>query len=167
MLSSRLNWRSEDMTINTKRFVVPPGEEPIWTMAPGRTAALKLQNAQTGQSVMAFEEVSPAGATTPFHLHRDSDEVMYVLSGHYSFKIGDDVTSGGPGTCVFMPRGVPHAWKNTGAETGRAFFMYTPGEAGKLFEELTQLQSPFSTDDPEIEQVLHRCGWEILAPSPF
>ena len=90
-----------------------------------QTAALKLQNEQTGQSVMAFEEVTPAGTETPLHLHHDSDEVMYVLSGQYSFKIGDHVSSGRPGTCVFMPRSIPHAWKNTGDETGRAFFIYT------------------------------------------
>lgn len=59
-------------------LVTPPGEEPIWNMAPDGTAALKLQNEQTRQSVMAFEEVTPAGVTTPLHLHRDSDEVMYV-----------------------------------------------------------------------------------------
>jgi hypothetical protein len=33
-----------------------------------------------------------------------------------------------------MPRGVPHAWKNTDAETGRVLFLYTPAEAGGFFE---------------------------------
>ena len=37
--------------------------------------------------------------------------MAYVLSGEITFKIGDDVTVGGPGACAFMPRGVPHAWK--------------------------------------------------------
>jgi hypothetical protein len=49
----------------------------------------------------------------------------------------------------------------------RAFFMSMPGEAGKLFEKLIQLQRPFVQDDPEVQQILERCGWEILAPSPF
>ena len=148
--------------------VTLPGQNQVWNMAPGRTAALKLQNEQTGQSVMAFEEVTPAGTETPLHLHHDSDEVMYVLSGQYSFKIGDHVSSGGPGTCVFMPRGIPHAWKNTGDETGRAFFIYTPGEAGKFFEESVRLQSPApsATVDPEVAQLLQRFGWEIVRPPP-
>jgi hypothetical protein len=50
-----------------------------------------------------------------------SDEVMYIMSGEHSFKIGEQISSGGPGTCVFMPRGIPHAWKYLGKETGRAF----------------------------------------------
>jgi quercetin dioxygenase-like cupin family protein len=156
--------------MNTKDFVTLPGQEPVWNMAPGRTAAIKLQNDQTGQSVMAFEEVTPPGTETPLHLHRDSDEVMYVLSGEYSFKVGDKVRSGGPGTCVFMPRGIPHAWKNTGTETGRALFMYTPGEAGKVFEESVRLQRPApasTTVDPQLAELFRKYGWEIVGPPPF
>jgi uncharacterized RmlC-like cupin family protein len=90
--------------METKNFVTLPGQEPIWNVAPGRTAALKLQNEQTGESVMASEEVRPSGTAIALHLHRDSDELMYVLSGEYSFKVGDKLSSGGPGTCAFMPR---------------------------------------------------------------
>src|SRR6267142_3986968 len=116
--------------MDAKGLVVQPGEGAVWNMSPGRSAALKLQNAETAESVMAFEETAPAGTDTTFHLHRNSDEVAYVLSGEITFKIGDEFTVGGPGTCAFMPRGVPHAWKNTGAETGRVLFFYTPAGAG-------------------------------------
>jgi len=129
-----------------------------------------LQNEQTGQNVMAFEEVTPAGTATPLHLHHGSDEVMYVLDGHYSFKVGDKLSSGGPGTCVFMARDVAHAWKNIGAGTGRAFFMYTPGEAGKVFEESVRLQHPAPTSttvDPQVAELFRRFGWEIVGPPPF
>lgn len=145
------------------------GQEPVWNMAPGRTSTLKLQNEQTGQSVMAFEEITPVGTATPLHLHHGSDEVMYVVQGQYSFKVGDKLSSG-PGTCVFMARDVPHAWKNTGTETGRAFFIYTPGEAGKVFEESIRLQHPAPTSttvDPQVEELFHRYGWEIVGPPPF
>jgi quercetin dioxygenase-like cupin family protein len=156
--------------MSSKSYVTLPGQEPVWKMAPGRTAALKLLNEQTGQSVMAFEEVTPVGTATPFHLHRNSDEVMYVLSGQYSFKIGDDFSTGGPGTCAFMPRGIPHAWKNSGTETGRALFMYTPGAAGKMFEEAVRLQRPLRTStilDPAVAQLFDRYGFEIVGPPPF
>ena len=92
--------------MDAKSCVVPPGQGPVWNMAPGRSATLKLQSEETAASVMMFEEVAPAGTVTNFHLHRDSDEVAYVLCGEITFKIGDQVTVGGPGTCAFMPRGV-------------------------------------------------------------
>ena len=45
---------------------------------------------------MMFEEKAPNGKKSYFHLHHDSDEVAYVLSGEVTFKIGDEVTVGGP-----------------------------------------------------------------------
>ena len=47
--------------MNTKSYVTLPGQEPVWNMASVRTAALKSLNDQTGQSVMAFEEIAPVG----------------------------------------------------------------------------------------------------------
>jgi quercetin dioxygenase-like cupin family protein len=137
--------------MDAKGRVVQPGEGAVWNMSPGRSAALKLQNAETAESVMAFEETAPAGTDTTFHLHYNSDELIYVLSGEFTFKIDDQVTIGGPGTCAFIPRGVAHAWKNAGAEPGRALFLYTPGGAGRMFEEARRLQRPLSSmDDREV-----------------
>src|SRR5438874_12798312 len=130
----------EELAMEAQGIVVLPGQGSVWNMSPGRSAALKLLGGATGGSVMLFEETVPAGTLSTFHLHHDSDEVAYVLSGEVTFKIGEEVTVGGPGTCAFMPRGVPHAWKNTGAETGRVLFLYTPGGAGKFFEERQQAQ---------------------------
>src|SRR5204863_3689448 len=71
----------EDITMDAKGFVVLPGQGPVWEMAPGRSAAFKMQRGETGENVMMFEEATPAGTVTPYHLHHDSDEITYVLSG--------------------------------------------------------------------------------------
>ena len=95
----------------TKGLVVPAGGgKHLDMMAPGRFAALKLLGHETNESIMLFEETVPVGTKSLFHLHRDSDEVAWVLAGEITFKIDDDVTVGGPGTCAFFPRNVPHAW---------------------------------------------------------
>src|SRR5215831_4274333 len=102
----------------TEGLVVPPGGGKRFdSPTPGRAFALKLLGRETGQSVMVFEETVPPGIASLHHLHRDSDEVAWVLAGEFTFKIGDKVTVGRAGTCAFMPRNVPHAWKNTGSET--------------------------------------------------
>jgi hypothetical protein len=78
-----------------------------------------------------------------------------MLFGQFTFKIGDQVAVGGPGTCAFMPRNVPHAWKNTGSETGRVLFLYTPAAAGGLIEALSERRP---VDDDE-----HNC--RMIPPS--
>src|SRR3984893_7404178 len=115
----------------TTGFVVPAGGgKRLDSPAPGRFFSLKLLRHETGERIMLLREPLPAGTASLFHLHHDSDEVAWVLSGEFTFRIGDEVTAGGPGTCAFMPRDVPHAWKNTGSETGRVLFLYTPAAAG-------------------------------------
>ena len=128
---------------------------------PGRFAALKLLGRETNESIMLFEESVPAGTKSLFHLHRDSDEVAWVLAGEITFQIGDEVSGGGPGTCAFVPRGVQHAWKNSGAETGRVLFLYTPASAGGLVEEQQR------THERAGAELLQRHGWEIVGPNPL
>ena len=136
----------------TKGFVVPSGGgKRLDSPTPGRFFDLKLLGRETGESIMLFEEALPAGTASLFHLHHDSDEVAWVLAGEFTFKIGDEVTVGGPGTCAFMPRNVPHAWKNTGGETGRVLFLYTPATAGGYIEALSEQR--------------HR--WEVVGPNPL
>jgi quercetin dioxygenase-like cupin family protein len=154
--------------MDAQGIVVLPGQGQVSGTSPGRAFALKLLGGATGDSIMLFEETVPAGTKSTFHLHHGSDEVAYVLSGEVTFRIGDETTVGGPGTCAFMPRGVPHAWKSTGPETGRVLFLYTPAEAGGLLEEQHRTRRTFaSMSEREVAEICRRHGWEIVGPSPL
>jgi len=110
-------------------IVVPPDQGPL---SPGRSFSLKLRGGETGDSIMMFEETVPPGTKSTYHLHHDSDEVAYVLSGEVTFKIGDEVTVGGPGTCAFMPRGVRHCLEEHRCRNrARAVSLYS-GEGGRV-----------------------------------
>jgi quercetin dioxygenase-like cupin family protein len=149
----------------TKGFVVPAGGgKRLDSPTQGRFFDLKLLGHETDESIMMFEETLPAGTASLFHLHRDSDEVAWVLAGEFTFKIGDEVTVGGPGTCAFMPRDVPHAWKNTGSETGRVLFLYTPAAAGGYIEALSE-RRPTNAD--ERDKLLQHHRWEVVGPNPL
>ena len=83
--------------MDTPNIDVPRGPDPV---SPGRTFSLKLRGGETGDSIMLFEETVPAGTKSTFHLHHDSDEVAYVLSGEVTFKIGDQLTVCSPDSCA-------------------------------------------------------------------
>src|SRR5437899_315383 len=85
----------------TKGLVVPARGGKHHEESPGRITALKLLGHETAGSIMMFEQTVPAGTKSWFHLHHDSDEIGWVLDGEMTFKIGDEVTTGGPGTCAF------------------------------------------------------------------
>lgn len=148
-----------------KGFVIPAGGgKHFASPTPGRSFALKLLGRETDGSIMLFEETLPAGASSFHHLHHDGDEVAWVISGEFTFQIGDVVTVGGPGTCAFVPSDVPHAWKNTGTETGRVLFLYTPAAAGGLIEALSEIRL---TNDEERSKLYKRHRWEVVGPNPI
>jgi quercetin dioxygenase-like cupin family protein len=154
--------------VTTKKgFVVPAGGGKRFDMgAPGRFADVKLIGHETDESIMMFEETVPAGTKSLFHLHRDSDEVAWVLEGEITFRIGDDVSVGGPGACAFFPRDVGHAWKNSGSQTARVLFLYTPASAGGYVEELMRRAGAPMNDD-ERKELRERYRWEIVGPNPL
>ena len=152
--------------VTAKGLVVPAGGGKHLDMsAPGRFADLKLLRHETADSIMLFEESLPAGTKSTFHLHRDSDEVAWVLEGEMTFKIGDEVRVGGPGTCAFLVRNVPYAWKNSGSGIARVLFLYTPALAGGYLEEMLELPSPMGAEHQA--RLCKTYGWEIVGPNPL
>jgi hypothetical protein len=62
---------------------------------------------------------------------------------------------------------VPHAWKNTSAETGRVLFLYTPAKAGGFFEERLRRPEELDPNGAEANQMRRRYGWDIIGPPPL
>ncbi len=138
-------------------------QDPV---SPGRSISLKL--GETGDSIMMFEETVrlPGKELFPPASRQRRGGVCPERRG--PFKIGDEVTVGGPGSAAFMPRVVPHAWKSTGAQTGRVLFLYTPAKAGGLIEEQQRTGRKFgSMNGRKLAEMLQRHGWELLGPSPL
>src|SRR5271169_5871747 len=160
--------KEEKLTMGAQGIVVQPSEGLVQSFTSGRFLTMKLLGVDTADSVMLFEETAPPGTKSWFHLHRDSDEIAYVLSGEVTFLIGGEVTVGRPGACAFMPRGVPHAWKSIGPETARVLFLCTPAKAGGSIEEQHRTERTLaSMTESERAEMLRRHGWELLGPSPL
>jgi quercetin dioxygenase-like cupin family protein len=50
------------------------------------------------------------GTEPPPHVHSREHEFMYLLSGMMRFYVDDQVFTVAAGECMFLPRGVPHAF---------------------------------------------------------
>jgi hypothetical protein len=57
-------------------IIVPQGQDPV---PPRRSFSLKLRCGETGDSIMMFEDTTPAGIKSALHLHHDSDEVAICV----------------------------------------------------------------------------------------
>jgi mannose-6-phosphate isomerase-like protein (cupin superfamily) len=88
----------------------------------------------TGGSFSIIEEIDPLD--TPLHVHRDEDELFYVLEGEHVFTVGEREFEAGPGGLVFAPRGVPHAQRRVLPRTGRTLTMVSPAGFEGFFRDL-------------------------------
>jgi mannose-6-phosphate isomerase-like protein (cupin superfamily) len=90
--------------------------EQMWIL--GDRGHAKLGAEDTAGAFHAFINTSQAGGGPPPHVHAREDEMFYVLEGTFSFFLDGKTFRGGPGSCVFLPKGVPHTFKNVGDRPG-------------------------------------------------
>jgi mannose-6-phosphate isomerase-like protein (cupin superfamily) len=114
---------------------VAAGQGPCICYA-GLELAVKLDAHASGGESTVIEGVIPPDIGPPLHVHQKENETYYVLEGEFEFVCGDERVTGGAGTFVFGPRGVPHRYKNIGSTPGRVLFGFTPGGIEAFFEEL-------------------------------
>jgi quercetin dioxygenase-like cupin family protein len=152
------------VAVTANSWIVSREQGPVWDMEPGRPTTFKLVSGQTGGSVSVFEEVVPVGAGTPLHIHHTSDEVIHVVTGELTIRLGIPVTTIGAGTWVFIPRGTAHGWKNLGKAPIQAAFVFTPSHGAVFFEELRLLAQPMPSIAPETMLALSkRYGFELVS----
>jgi len=146
----------------------PAQGQPIWFL-DGLTV-IKVSADQSGGSLSVVEDLLPPGRSTPYHLHHKDDETFYLIEGECTFFSGTTRFQGGPGTVVFLPRGIPHGFR---ADTHvRMLIVTAPGgfdrfvvEAGEPAGSLT-LPPPRTHDFAKLTAQAARYGIEILGPLP-
>src|SRR6266568_4524154 len=128
---------------------------------------------ETGGAFLLFEDRMDHGKVTPLHLHPDSDETMIVLAGEILMHLDGEEHTVRAGGMASAPRGVPHAFKVSGADGARLLCLHTPGCCQAFYwdasEPVTTDRAPSGTVDFARVQASanHNGGIEILGPPPF
>src|ERR671914_2108457 len=121
----------------------------------GGLATIKTTGKETGDLYSIVEVLEPPGARAPLHLHRKEDEAFYILEGEMTFRIGEETIKASPGSFVFGPKDVPHAYT---VDSGPARLLYILSPSG--FEEFIYATSepaktptlpPSRSEDPSDE----------------
>ncbi len=115
--------------------------------------------------------VSPGGGPPP-HRHSHEDESFYLLEGTLTLLLGEETIIASPGDFVQIPRGVVHAFKNTGTVNAKMLAVNTPGGIEKFFEEIFDLATDRTAPPPlptpalmaRAKAAAAKHGLELLAP---
>jgi quercetin dioxygenase-like cupin family protein len=125
----------------------------------------------TGGALSVFRATLVEGFSPPRHVHTREDEVFLVLDGDVLFDLDGERMLAGPGTSVFMPRGIPHTFRIE-SPVARLLGVITPGEFEQLFRNLSvpalERRLPESgsvpLDVPAVIAEQTRLGTEVVGP---
>jgi quercetin dioxygenase-like cupin family protein len=128
-------------TTTTGAYHLAAGEGPaLWHL--GGLLTFKATSEATGGGLWVQEARGARGYASPMHSHAREDEAFYVLDGEITVYVGDETITATPGSFLWAPRDVPHAYCVESEEarflalsTGSGFdrFFFATGEpAGAL-----------------------------------
>lgn len=102
----------------------PEDRESLWCV--GSLSTIKVLGPETNGAYAMIEDLAPQGSGAPPHRHELDDEAFYILEGEVTFAIGDDdPMRATPGSFVFIPGGVTHAFE-VNSFTARYLIITTP-----------------------------------------
>jgi uncharacterized cupin superfamily protein len=126
--------------------------------------------AQTNNTHFAFEAIEPPGGGPPLHTHANEEEFLLVIEGEMMFHIGGKVTRATEGQTAFVPRGVPHCFKNCSRRESRVLVMFTPANIEGFFEYGNLPAGTPRTDEvllARFNALAPEYGLEVIGPSPL
>jgi quercetin dioxygenase-like cupin family protein len=147
-----------ESTSVTPIIVPPQGGKTVSVFGIG--VEILLTGAQTNGACSAYRIDTQPGDGPPPHIHRNDDEAFYVLEGEFEILCGADTWSATKGAFVFLPRDIPHTFRNVGSTPGQLLGIGTPPGHEKFFEDAHFLAIP-----PEPDAAMKVCfkhGIELM-----
>jgi quercetin dioxygenase-like cupin family protein len=125
----------------------------------------------TGGKLSVFRATLAEGFSPPRHVHTHEDEVFLVLEGDVCFELDGRRLLAGPGTSVFMPRGIPHTFRIQ-SPVAQLVGVIAPGDFEQLFRNLSvpaeerTLPAPGTVplDVPAVMAEQARLGTKVVGP---
>ncbi|MCW2850303.1 MAG: Cupin 2, conserved barrel domain protein [Marmoricola sp.] len=78
----------------------------------------------------------PPGIATPLHRHTREAEALFVLEGRIDYRAGEETHELTDGTFLYLPLGLPHAFRIRGDRPARFLSLTAPGGLMGLYDEV-------------------------------
>ena len=91
---------------------------------------------ETGGLLGASIVTQPPGQASPLHVHTKEAEAWFLLQGAMTYRAGDQLIRMTADDFIYLPRGVPHAFRTTGTVPVRFLALTLPGGLLGIYDEV-------------------------------
>ena len=154
-------------------FYRPAGTAPA-TWAMGSLFEQVLSAAESGGALGMALVTQPPGTATPLHRHTREAEAFFLLDGSMTYRAGDETFHLSGGDFIWLPSGLPHAFRVTGPTPARFLGFAAPGGLLALYDEVgipaTQRRLPGEDGQSMGEEIARwnevgpRFGLQVVGP---
>ena len=139
-----------------------------------RLGRIILHGSDTDGRLCMIDMKARPGVVVPNHVHRDAEELFYMLEGELLVKVGADELTVGPGDLIVVPRGVVHAHRNRADVPTRWLTLFSPSGTEGYFAERAHLAATTSDEverdyaglEPAVhDELRERYGIEVIDDS--
>jgi mannose-6-phosphate isomerase-like protein (cupin superfamily) len=148
----------------------PGGGRGTWAMASLFEHLLEGDESRLGVALVT----QPPGVATPLHRHTQEAEAFFILEGQMRYRAGDDEYDLYPECFIYLPKGLPHAFRIVGDVPTRLLAIVEPGRMLNLYDEVgipaAELRLPgedglgLDVEVPRWNEVGPRYGLEVVGP---
>jgi quercetin dioxygenase-like cupin family protein len=145
--------------------IVRSTEDAPATWAMGSLFERLATASETGGALGVSLVTQPPGIATPLHVHSHEAEAFYVLEGQLTYQAGASVHRLRSGSFIYLPLGVPHAFRITGSSPAKLLAVVVPGAMLDLYDEVgipaAERRLP-GADGTPIDEEIRR--WNEIGP---
>lgn len=133
-----------------------------------------LTGPESGGELGVSLVTQPPGVATPLHRHTYESEAFYLLEGTMTYRAGDEIHHLATGSFIYLPKGIPHAFRVTGTAPVRMLALVVPGGLLALYDEVgvpaTEQRLPGTDGRPMPEEISRwneigpRYGLQVVGP---
>ena len=138
-------------------------------------ATVKVGAGDSASGLNATEFTAPRGFGPPLHVHREEDEMMFVIDGRVRLEFGGETVVAETGSMVSLPCGIPHTFQVESA-TARMLTVAAGRRSAPSFDRFVaslgvatddaRIPEPAEIDPGHVAAVCAEHGIEVLGPPP-
>ncbi|KQV65721.1 hypothetical protein ASC64_12460 [Nocardioides sp. Root122] len=136
------------------------------TWAMGSLFEHLLLPEESGGRLAVATVTQPPGIATPLHRHTREAEAFFVLAGEMTYRAGEEDFELTPGCFMYLPQGIPHAFRVHGDVPVHYLALTEPGHLLGLYDEVGvpagALRVPGEGEGRSMEEEIAR--WNGVGP---